>query len=113
MRTLQKIFGTSPPLGGASLGLDLSDLFQPGTIPNADTPTISSLTKNASSATISWLSQNGVTYRVEWQNSLADSVWQAITPDFAGTGSTISWTYDGSKTGDGFKAARFYRIAIP
>lgn len=112
LRTLQKIFGTSPPLGGAALGLDLSGLFQPGTIPNADTPTVSSLTKNASSATISWLSQTGVTYRVEWQSSLTDSVWQAITPDFAGTGSTISWTDDGSKTG-GFAAARFYRIAIP
>lgn len=112
LRTLQKIFGTAPPLGGAALGLDLSDLFQPATIPNADTPTVSSLTKNASSATISWLSQTGVTYRLERQNSLTDSVWQAITPDFAGTGSTISWTDDGSKTG-GLPAARFYRIAIP
>ncbi len=102
----------SPKLGGAALGPDLSDLFQPGTIRNADTPTVSSFTKNATSATISWLSQTGVTYRVEWKDSLTDSTWQAISPDFAGTGATTNWTDDGSQTG-GFTPARIYRLALP
>ncbi|MEO8043964.1 MAG: alkaline phosphatase family protein [Spartobacteria bacterium] len=112
LRTLQKIFGTNPKLGGAALGPDLSDLFQTGTIPNADTPTVSSFTRTPTSATISWLSQIGVTYQVEWKNSLTDPDWHLVAPDFAGTGSTINWTDDGSQTG-GFTPARFYRLALP
>lgn len=112
LRTLQKIFGTTPALGGAAIGPDLSDLFFPGTIPNADTPTVSSITKNATSATISWLSQTGVNYRVQWKNELTDPTWQSIVPDRAGTGSTISWSDDGSQTG-GLPATRSYRVIIP
>ncbi len=36
LRTLQKIFGVRPLLNDAANAVDLSDLFQPGTIPNAD-----------------------------------------------------------------------------
>src|SRR5207249_910532 len=36
LRTLQKIFGVRPFLGDAARATDLSDLFQPGAIPDAD-----------------------------------------------------------------------------
>ena len=38
LRTLQKIFGVGPFLGGAATGTDLADLFQAGAIPNVDQP---------------------------------------------------------------------------
>ncbi|HEY3664252.1 MAG TPA: TIM-barrel domain-containing protein [Chthoniobacterales bacterium] len=38
LRTLQKIFGRTPFLGGAANGPDLSDLFVNGAIPGADSP---------------------------------------------------------------------------
>jgi hypothetical protein len=40
LRTLQKIFGTTPLLGGAANAPDLSDLFANGAIPNADSPAV-------------------------------------------------------------------------
>ena len=112
LRTLQKIFGRTPLLGGAATGPDLSDLFFPGAIPNADTPIISSTTKTATTCTVSWASQTGVNYRVQWKNALTDPTWQTIVPDIPGTGSTINWMDDGSKTG-GLPATRFYRVGLP
>lgn len=112
LRTLQKIFGRTPLLGGAVSAPDLSDLFFPGAIPNADTPIISSITQNATSVTVSWPSQTGVTYRVQWKNALTDPTWQSIVPDIAGTGSTINWIDNGSQTG-GLPATRFYRVGLP
>lgn len=112
LRTFQKIFGTTPALGGAATGPDLSDLFFSGAIPNADTPVISSTTKTATSCTVSWASQTGVTYRVQWKNALTDPTWQTIVPDIAGTGSTINWIDNGSQTG-GLPATRFYRVGLP
>ena len=47
----------------------------------------------------------GITYQVQWKNLLTDSTWQPITPNFSGTGSTMSWLDDGTQTG-GFPAAR-------
>ncbi|MGH8093679.1 MAG: alkaline phosphatase family protein [Chthoniobacterales bacterium] len=41
LRTFQKIFGVTPFLGGAATGLDLSDLFMPGAIPNGDPQAVS------------------------------------------------------------------------
>jgi hypothetical protein len=41
LRTFQKIFGVTPFLGGAATGLDLSDLFVPGAIPNGDPQVVS------------------------------------------------------------------------
>jgi hypothetical protein len=41
LRTLQKIFGVTPFLGGAVTALDLSDLFLPGAIPNGDPQVVS------------------------------------------------------------------------
>src|SRR4051794_20477283 len=38
LRTLQKIFGVSPFLGGAGSGTDLGDLLVTGALPNADLP---------------------------------------------------------------------------
>src|SRR5207248_1366062 len=38
LRTLQKVFGVSPFLGGAGSGNDLGDLFVTGALPNADLP---------------------------------------------------------------------------
>ena len=40
LRTLQKIFGRAPLLGGAANAPDLSDLFVNGAIPTADSPTV-------------------------------------------------------------------------
>ena len=113
LRTLQKIFGRTPLLGGAAAGPDLSDLFFPGAIPNADTPTVDSIMKNATSVTISWQSQVGIVYQVQWKNALSDPNWQSITPDLTGTGSVIDWIDDGSQTGGFPAAARFYRVTVP
>ena len=44
LRTLQKIFGVGPFLGGAQAQPDLSDLFNSGAIPNADPLTITANT---------------------------------------------------------------------
>ena len=41
LRTFQKIFGVTPFLGGAATALDLSDLFEPGAIPNGDPQVVS------------------------------------------------------------------------
>ena len=41
LRTFQQIFGVTPYLGGAATALDLSDLFVPGAIPNADPQVVS------------------------------------------------------------------------
>lgn len=113
LRTLQKIFNDAPSLGGAATALDLSDLFLPGAIPNADPQVaIQNVTHSVSGTTISWTTQPGITYRVQWKNSLDDITWQAITPDFAGTGSLLSWTDNGSQTG-GPGAQRFYRVTVP
>ena len=113
LRTLQKIFGRTPLLGGAANGPDLSDLFFTGAIPNADTPTVSSITKNANSAVVSWPSQTGVSYRMQWKNTMTDPTWISITPDFTGTGSTMNWLDDGTQTGGLPSTQRFYRVTVP
>lgn len=114
LRTLQKIFGSADYLGGAASALDLSDLFLPGAIPNADPQiVIKSITHNVSGTTITWSTQPGFAYRVQWTNTLDGSAWQTITPDFAGTGSSVSWTDNGSQTGNGNPGQRFYRVIVP
>ena len=40
LRTLQKIFGRTPLLGGAATAPDLTDLFTAGAIPTADSPSV-------------------------------------------------------------------------
>ncbi len=112
LRTLQKIFGTTPLLGGAGTALDLSDLFVMRTIPNADMPIANSITQQSDGVLLSWVSQTGLSYRVQWKDNLTDPNWLSISPDFAGTGSTINWLDDGAQTG-GLAPARFYRITIP
>jgi alpha-D-xyloside xylohydrolase len=61
---------------------------------------------------VSWPSQTGIVYRVQWKNAMTDSSWQAIAPDFTGTGSIMNWTDDGSQTG-GLSLQRFYRVEVP
>ena len=114
LRTLQKIFGVSPLLGGAASAVDLSDLFTLNAIPNADSQIpFKSITHTATSATITWQSQPGLAYRVQWKNQLSDFVWQSITPDKTGTGAILTWTDDGTQTGSVPSAERFYRITLP
>ncbi len=114
LRTMQKIFGQTPDLRGAATALDLSDLFLPGAIPNADPQVvIKEITHATGGTTIRWTSQPGITYRVQWKSSLVAPVWQTITPDFAGTGDLISWTDDGTQTGGVGATERFYRVVVP
>jgi hypothetical protein len=114
LRTLQKIFGVGPLLGGAATATDLSDLFLPDAIPTADSALfIRDITQTQTGiTTIRWPSQIGTSYRVQWKNALFDSLWQSITPDFSGTGAVLSWTDNGSQTG-GLAPQRFYRVTVP
>ncbi|MBA3727452.1 MAG: hypothetical protein H0W86_13725 [Armatimonadetes bacterium] len=58
IRTLQKIFGDEPPLDGAATALDLSDLFLPGAIPNADPQVaIKEVFRSVSGTPIRWTTQ--------------------------------------------------------
>jgi Glycosyl hydrolases family 31/Bacterial TSP3 repeat len=85
-----------------------------GTNPNDPTSkfAIQSVTKQGNGFLVSWPSVPGITYRVQWKNSLTDPTWQSITPDFSGSGSTMSFLDDGTQTGGFPAAARFYRITI-
>lgn len=114
MRTLQTIFGDAPSLGGAATALDLSDLFVPGAIPDADPQVvIQEVSHSASGTTLRWTTQPGINYRVQWKESLDANVWQSITPNFSGTGSLLSWTDNGSQTGGLAVPQRFYRVLVP
>ena len=114
LRTLQKIFGVAPFLGGADAALDLSDLFVPNAIPGGDSQfAIQDITYTSIGVTIKWTGQSGITYRCQWKNQLIGDTWQSITPDFAGTGSVLSWTDDGTQTGGLDAAQRFYRVVVP
>ena len=114
LRTLQKIFSDGPFLGGAATALDLSDLFLPGAIPNADPQVaIQEVTRAVAGTTIRWTTQPGITYRVQWKDILQAATWQTITPDFAGTGNLVSWADDGSQTGGLGTLQRFYRVIVP
>ena len=112
LRTLQKIFDVRPFLGGAANALDLGDLFVDDAITNADRLTINSVTLQANGCMLSWDSRPSVTYRMQWKNALIGATWQSISPDFIGTGSTMSWLDNGSQTG-GLTATRFYRMVLP
>src|SRR3954447_5578882 len=113
LRTLQKIFGLGNYLSGAATALDLSDLFVPGAIPNADPQVaIQSVSHAPSGTTITWTSQPGISYRVQWKTDADYGAWQSITPDIAGTGSTLNWTDNGSQTGGVNAPHRFYRVAV-
>jgi len=114
LRTLQKIFGVRPFLGGAATERDLNDLFVAGAIPNADPARLefsSVVWQSNGQCTLTWPSQVGTAYRLKWKNSIS-SGWQSITPDFSGTGSTLTFIDNGSKTG-GLSPQRFYRVEIP
>ena len=112
LRTLQKIFDVRPFLGGAANALDLGDLFVDDAITNADRLTINSVTLQANGCMLSWDSRPSVAYRMQWKNALIGATWQSISPDFIGTGSTMSWLDNGSQTG-GLTATRFYRMVLP
>ncbi|MEY2486821.1 MAG: phosphatidylinositol-3-phosphatase [Verrucomicrobiota bacterium] len=113
LRTLQKIFGVTPLLGGAATAQDLSDLFVLNAIPGADSQIIiEEVAQTSTNFTITWQSQPGLIYRVQWTNNLTDA-WQSITPDITGDGNLESWTDDGMKTGGFSSAQRFYRVILP
>ena len=101
-----------PFLGGAANALDLGDLFLDDAITNADRLTINSVTLQANGCMLSWDSRPSVAYRMQWKNALIGATWQSISPDFIGTGSTMSWLDNGSQTG-GLTATRFYRMVLP
>ena len=114
LRTFQKIFGVRPLLGGAANALDLSDLFVLNAIPNADSQVlINSITETPGVAAIACTSQPGLAYRLQWKNNITDVTWNAVTPDKTGTGSSLSWTDDGTSTGSPPSGQRFYRVVIP
>jgi hypothetical protein len=114
LRTLQKIFGVTPLLGGAATAQDLSDLFVLNAIPGADSQIIiEEVAQTSTNFTITWQSQPGLIYRVQWTNDLTDTTWQSITPDISGDGNIESWTDDGTKTGGFASAQRFYRVILP
>jgi phosphatidylinositol-3-phosphatase len=112
LRTLQKIFNVRPFLAGAANALDLGDLFLNDAFANVDVLTINSVTRQANGVLLAWDSRRSVTYRVQWKDALIGATWQSISPDFTGTGSTMSWLDNGSQTG-GLPATRFYRMVLP
>ena len=114
LRTLQKIFGVTPLLGGAATTQDLSDLFALNAIPGADSQIIiEEVAQTSTSFSITWQSQPGLIYRVQWKNNLTDTTWQSITPDITGDGNLETWTDDGTKTGGFGSPQRFYRVILP
>ena len=112
LRTLQKIFAVRPILGDAANALDLGDLFLDGAIPNVDLLSFRSISWEQNGVLLSWDSRLSVSYRIEWKNALTDPAWQPISPNFNGTGSTMTWLDNGSQTG-GLAATRCYRIVLP
>ncbi len=114
LRTLQKIFGVAPLLGGAATATDLSDLFVMNAIPNADSEIpFRNISHTPTTTTVTWQSQPGIPYRVQWKNFLSDATWQSITPDKTGTGGLLPWTDDGTQTGTAPTVQRFYRVIVP
>jgi alpha-D-xyloside xylohydrolase len=96
-------------------GLTNAQEYFAGTNPNdpQSTFTVSAVTLQIGSGfQVTWPSQLGILYRVQWKNSLTDSMWQSITPDFTGTGTAMNFLDDGAQTG-GLSLQRFYRVEIP
>jgi alpha-glucosidase (family GH31 glycosyl hydrolase) len=96
-------------------GLTNAQEYFAGTNPNDPTSrfAIQSVTNQGNGFLVNWPSVLGITYRVQWKNGLSDLTWQSITPDFAGTGSTVSFLDDGTQTGGFPAASRFYRVTVP
>jgi hypothetical protein len=114
LRTFGKIFGVGPLIRGAATAVDLSDLFLPHAVPNADNDIASeTITRGGGYATVSWPGQPGITYRVQWKSDLRDATWQNITPDQTGNGDLLSWTDNGTQTASAPVEHRFYRVTIP
>ena len=112
LRTLQKIFNVRPFLSDAANALDLGDLFLNDAIADVDLLTIQSIAFQANGVVLTWDSRPSVSYRVEWKDALIGATWQSISPDFSGTGSTMTWLDNGSQTG-GLSETRFYRLVLP
>ena len=78
---------------------------------------IASVTPQPNGFQVSWPSQLGILYRVQWKNDPLEPEWQAISPDFPGTGSIMSWVDDwldiNSQTGPPPGGKRFYRVTVP
>ncbi len=63
--------------------------------------------------TVSWASQSSINYQIQWKHFLTDSIWQTVATPFAGNGSVLMWTDDGSQTGGLPLDERFYRVTVP
>ncbi|MDB6147416.1 MAG: hypothetical protein JWO45_1080 [Spartobacteria bacterium] len=112
LRTLQKIFGVSPFLGGASSGNDLGDLFVTGAIPNADlAPTVTTTSASnvgGGGATLGGsVNPNGDATATWFEYGLTSSYGSdTLSRSADDAESYTSWAY-GSSGGTGFGPATY------
>jgi alpha-D-xyloside xylohydrolase len=111
LRTLEKIFGRTPLLGGAATGPDLSDLFVNGAIPGSDSPNVTTTSASnvaGGSATLGGtVNPNGSLTQTWFEYGLTTaygSDTRARSSDDAESYS--NWTY-GSNGGSGFGAVSY------
>ena len=111
LRTLQKIFGRTPYLGGAATAPDLSDLFVRGAIPTADSPSVTTTAASnvaGGSATLGGsVNPNGDQTQTWFEYGLTTSYGadtRSRSSDDAE--SYTSWAY-GSNGGSGFGAITY------
>jgi len=112
LRTLQKIFGVTPFLGGAASGTDLGDLFVANALPNADEPptvtTTSASNVAGANATLNGLiNPNGdpatIWFEYGLTNSYGSDTKSRSSDDAEGYS---SWSYD-MAGGTGFGPIRY------
>ena len=62
-------------------------------------------TTTATNLTLSWTGVSGMTYQVEYKTDLASTTWTPLGNPVAGTGATLSFSYDFTQS-----PQRFYRL---
>jgi alpha-D-xyloside xylohydrolase len=111
LRTLQKIFGVTPLLGGAATAPDLSDLFVNGALPSGDSPSVtttSAFNVSGSNATLGGsVNPNGDQTQAWFEYGLTTSYGSnTISSSNDNAESYSSWGY-GSNGGSGFGPAAY------
>lgn len=111
LRTLQKIFGVTPLLGGATSAPDLSDLFVNGAIPNADSPSVTTTSASnvsGGNATLGGsVNPNGDQTQAWFEYGLTNSYGSDTRSHSSDDAESYSsWGY-GSTGGSGFGAATY------
>ncbi len=111
LRTLQKIFGTLPLLGGAASAPDLSDLFVNGAFANADSPSVtttSAFNVAGGNATLGGsVNPNGDQTQTWFEYGLTSSYGSDTRSHSSDDAeSYASWAY-GANGGSGFGAATY------